>query len=67
MGETDGYVAVGDSTWDVMAGLPILANLGISHTIDWDQTELQEKLRFACGSDEFLERVRPLLETVGAA
>lgn len=65
MGESDGYVALGDSTWDVMAALPILANLGVSHTIDWDHTDLQTKLRFACGSDEFLARVRPLLNKVG--
>jgi myo-inositol-1(or 4)-monophosphatase len=67
MGETDGYVALGDSTWDVMAGLPILANLGVSHTIDWDRTDLQAKLRFACGSEGFLEKVRPLLQRVAGA
>lgn len=64
MGETDGYVALGDSTWDVMAGLPILANLGVFHTIDWDSTDLQAKLRFACGGERFLEKVRPLLQKV---
>lgn len=67
MGETDGYVSLGDSTWDVMAALPILGNLGVSHTIDWDRTELPQKLRFACGSDAFLEKVRPLLEKVAVA
>lgn len=65
MGETDGYVALGDSTWDVMAGLPILGNLGVSHTIDWDRTDLEAKLRFACGSEAFLAKVRPLLASVG--
>ncbi|GAJ95545.1 inositol monophosphatase family protein [Rhizobium rhizogenes] len=67
MGETDGYVSLGDSTWDVMAGLPILANLGVSHTIDWDRIDLAAKLRFACGSNDFLEKVRPLLEKVAVA
>ncbi|MDO3445455.1 inositol monophosphatase family protein [Agrobacterium sp. V1] len=67
MGETDGYVSVGDSTWDVMAALPILASLGVSDTIDWDSTELPQKLRFACGSEDFLQRVRPLLKTLSAA
>lgn len=67
MGETDGYIALGDSTWDVMAGLPILASLGVSHTIDWDHIDLQEKLRFACGSDAFLKNVRPLLDKISAA
>jgi len=67
LGETDGYLSLGDSTWDVMAGLPILANLGISHTIDWDRVDLKEKLRFACGSDRFLDMVRPLVRTVSIA
>jgi|GEM_PF-417969 len=65
MGETDGYVSLGDSTWDVMAALPILGNLGVFHTVDWDHIDLQAKLRFACGSERFLEKVRPLLERVG--
>jgi len=64
MGETDGYLSLGDSTWDVMAALPILDNLGISHTIDWDGIDLSSKLRFACGSPEFLNKVHPLLERV---
>ncbi|MCP1200972.1 inositol monophosphatase family protein [Notoacmeibacter sp. MSK16QG-6] len=64
MGETDGYVALGDSTWDVMAGLPILASLGGSDTIDWDRTALQDKLRFACGTEAFLSKVEPLLQSV---
>jgi myo-inositol-1(or 4)-monophosphatase len=64
MGETDGYVSLGDSTWDVMAALPILSNLGAAHTIDWDRTELAAKLRFACGSEEFVTKVRPLLAKV---
>jgi len=67
MGETDGYLSVGDSTWDVMAALPILASLGVSHTIDWDRTELSQKLRFACGSGDFLRKVKPLLQTLSAA
>ena len=64
LGETDGYLALGDSTWDVMAGLPILESLGVSHTIDWDHTSLNAKLRFACGSESFLAKVRPLLDNI---
>jgi myo-inositol-1(or 4)-monophosphatase len=67
LGETDGYLSLGDSTWDVMAALPILANLGVSHTIDWDNTDLSQKLRFACGGDEFVSRLQPLLQSVAAA
>lgn len=63
MGETDGYIALGDSTWDVMAGLPILAALGGSNTVDWERTGLRDKLRFACGSEAFVSRVRPFFET----
>ena len=66
LGETDGYLALGDASWDVMAALPILANLGISHTIDWHHTHLQAKLRFACGSAAFLAEVRPLLAILDA-
>lgn len=66
MGETDGYVSLGDSTWDVMAALPILAALGASHTIDWDRTELPEKLRFVCGGEEFLTKLRPVLQNLSA-
>jgi myo-inositol-1(or 4)-monophosphatase len=67
LGETDGYLSIGDSTWDVMAALPILAGLGVASTIDWDRTELAHKLRFACGSKEFLDRVRPLMRTLSIA
>lgn len=67
MGETDGYLSVGDSSWDVMAALPILARLGASHTIDWDRTELPQKLRFVCGSEAFLSKVRPLLQNLSDA
>lgn len=67
MGETDGYVSLGDSTWDVMAALPILRNLGVTHTIDWDRTDLAGKLRFACGTEGFVEKVRPLLLRVQEA
>ena len=65
MGETDGYLSLGDATWDVMAALPILANLGASHTIKWDGIDLDTKLRFACGSAAFIDKVRPLLARVG--
>lgn len=64
MGETNGYLSLGDSTWDVMAALPILDNLGASHTIDWGKIGLSSKLRFACGSPEFLNKLRPLLERI---
>lgn len=39
MGETDGYVALGDSTYDVIAGPPM------SHTIDWGLTGCKAAVR----------------------
>lgn len=65
LGETDGYVALGDASWDVMAALPILGNLGLSHTIEWQGADLRAKLRFACGREGFLAGIRPLLARVG--
>ncbi|KPB13102.1 inositol monophosphatase family protein [Pseudomonas syringae] len=67
MGETDGYVSLGDSTWDVMAAVPILRNLGAVHSVNWKNTGLDEKLRWACGSEDFLKSVTPLLEKMNAA
>jgi hypothetical protein len=52
LGETNGYVSLCDSTWDVTAALPILAILGVSHAIGWD---------------EFVSRLQPLLLNVAAA
>lgn len=60
-GEVDGYLGFGESTWDVMAALPILAGLGIVSTVDWNAIGLDAKLRFACGTPEFLALVAPLM------
>jgi myo-inositol-1(or 4)-monophosphatase len=60
-GQVDGYVACGDSTWDVMAALPILAQLGIGSSIDWTTTPLAAKLNYACGAADFLAAAAPLL------
>lgn len=60
-GEVDSYVGIGESSWDVMAILPILRQLGVDSTIDWDNVTLQSKFRFACGSPEFLDLVAPVV------
>ncbi len=44
-----------------MAALPILGNLGGASTVDWKRTRLHHKLRFACGSKEFLAAVHQLI------
>jgi myo-inositol-1(or 4)-monophosphatase len=61
-GQVDGYVACGDSTWDVMAALPILGQLGIGSSIDWRATPLSAKLTYACGAPDFLAAVAPILD-----
>lgn len=60
-GQVDGYLGTGESTWDLMAAVPILNQIGISCTVDWARTDLNEKLRFACGTAEFLEAVAPII------
>ncbi|MFC3703233.1 inositol monophosphatase family protein [Devosia honganensis] len=58
-GEVDGYIGMGESTWDLMAALPILAQLGVHSTVDWSDISLEAKLKFACGTPDFLELVAP--------
>lgn len=60
-GEVDGYIGTGESTWDLMAALPILRQIGIESTVDWSNIDMTAKLRFACGVPEFLDLVRPLV------
>lgn len=60
-GQVDGYLGAGESTWDLMAAIPILEQIGIGCTVNWAQTELNDKLRFACGTPEFLETVAQII------
>lgn len=59
-GAVDGYLGLGISTWDLMAMVPILAELGADTTLDWNAIALDDKLRFVCGTPEFLEIFAPL-------
>jgi len=61
LGQVDGYLGIGESTWDLMAALPILNEVGIHSTVDWSTTDLSSKLRFACGTPEFLNAVEPIV------
>ena len=60
-GEVDGYIGMGESTWDLMAILPILSQIGVESTVDWSAITLNAKLKFACGTPEFLEVVEPFV------
>lgn len=66
-GQVDGYIACGDSTWDVMGALPILRQIGIESSIHWPATPLSAKLVYACGTREFLTLAQPVLDTFGHA
>jgi len=59
LGHIDGYVGLGEASWDVMACLPILSALGIDNTIDWRNANLDEKVRYAAGSPAFLALLDP--------
>lgn len=61
LGQVDGYLGMGESTWDLMAAIPILEQIGIVSTVDWSATDLSAKLRFACGTPEFLAAVEPIV------
>lgn len=61
LGQVDGYIGIGESTWDLMAALPILEQLGIYSTVDWNTLDLTSKLRFACGTPEFLQAVEAII------
>lgn len=61
LGLVDGYIGIGESSWDLMAALPILDQIGIQSTIDWTTINLSSKLHFACGTPEFLQAVEPIV------
>lgn len=55
LGEVDGYISLGESSWDVMASLAILRPLGVQDNVDWRSTGLQQKFSLACGTGPFME------------
>ena len=61
LGEVDGYVGMGDSSWDLVAALAILEEIGISSTVDWSKCDLSTKFKYAAGTREFLDAVEPVI------
>jgi len=61
LGEVDGYVGLGDSSWDLVAAFAILEQVGISSTVDWTQSDLSTKFRYAAGTEEFLAAIEPIV------
>lgn len=60
-GETDGYIGLGEYSWDVMAAIPIVEALGARATIPWDDAALRTSLRFVCGVPPLVEALHPLV------
>ena len=45
-----------------MGALPILARLGGVSTIDWQRTDLQQKIDYLAGSAELVALARPMVD-----
>ncbi|TPJ81976.1 inositol monophosphatase [Mesorhizobium sp. B2-5-13] len=61
LGHVDGYISLGESSWDMMGGLAILSALGARSTFAWTGDDLRSKRTFACGSERFLAAAHPIL------
>lgn len=55
-GHVDGYISLGESSWDVMAALAIIGELGGHNTVNWEKVGLHTKFPLACGSPRFVAR-----------
>lgn len=64
-GETDAYLAMDDSSWDVMGAWPALEALGARATLAWDKTSLTTKLRFAIGKPDAIEQLAGIFDRRG--
>jgi myo-inositol-1(or 4)-monophosphatase len=64
-GQSDGYIGLGEATWDVMGALPILSSIGAGTTLDWNRISLSSRLDFACGGLDFVALMSPLFPRVG--
>jgi myo-inositol-1(or 4)-monophosphatase len=66
LGHVDGYISLGESSWDVVAALAIIEQLGGESTVDWRGVGLYSKFPMACGTRDFLAVVSkfpPLTDT----
>lgn len=61
-GDADAYLAMGDSSWDVLGAWPVLEALGGKATFDWSGVPLTSKLHFAIGKPGAVECVAGLFE-----
>lgn len=60
-GHIDGYIGMGDSSWDLIAALAILEQLNVFSTVDWSKSDLNTKFKYAVGTPEFLSSVESIV------
>ena len=64
LGDVDAHMGIGESSWDIMGALPILAALGFEISLDWRSTALTDKISFFCAKPELVPDLKILLERV---
>ncbi|ODT32497.1 MAG: hypothetical protein ABS35_01565 [Kaistia sp. SCN 65-12] len=62
-GQVDACLGFGVRSWDVMAGLPIVAGLDGASTIDWTRSDLAQKFDYLAGSKEAVALALPILSS----
>lgn len=65
-GDADAYLAMDDSSWDVMGAWPVLEALGAHATLSWSDVALIAKLRFAIGKPAAIERLSGIFNGDGS-
>jgi myo-inositol-1(or 4)-monophosphatase len=61
-GEVDACLGFGVRSWDVMAAMPMLEQLGGVSTIDWRDADLLQRFDYIAGSVETVALARPILD-----
>jgi myo-inositol-1(or 4)-monophosphatase len=67
LGRVDGYISLGESSWDMIASLAILAPLGGTSSSGWAADSLREKRSIVCGTRHFVEMASIILREVDEA
>jgi myo-inositol-1(or 4)-monophosphatase len=65
LGQVDGYLSLGESSWDVTGALAILSALGASSNFGWTVTDVRQKRAVACGSEPFMQVARAIVAELG--
>ena len=57
-GHAELYLGFGENLWDVCASAIIAEELGLSHSLDWENASSTTPFNFICGSKPWLDRAR---------